>query len=488
MSVIRRSVIASVADKYATQVISVVTLATMSRILTPAETGIYLLASTVILLLDNLRLFGTGIFIVQEKTLAPQTVRTVFTITLLISLSLAGLLVAASDLIAGFFHEPQVGRLLVVAALSFVIAPFGGPLLALMQRDLSFTRLAMLNVAMALVNAGVTITLGAMGWGPVSHVWGIVAAGAVLALGAMLLRPEFWVFRPSLQGARRILSFGAVSSSVTVLNMAYEMLPRLALGRLLGVDAVGIYARAVTVCQLPDRALVSALQPVVLPAMAMHARQGGDLRVSYLRGHALMSAIQWPTLMMLALLANPVVAILLGAQWSETPPLVRIIATATMALAPAFMTFPLLVSVGRIRDTFWASLICLPPSVLAVVAAAHLGLTAVAASLLVIAPFQMVVALLFIRRAIGLRLGQLWVASLRSIGVTAATAALPLAVIATSGRGFDLGMGQTAVAVAGGAIGWLAGIMLTNHPIRSEIMAVWRMIARPRGPATHPAE
>ena len=151
MSVIRRSVIASVADKYATQVISVVTLATMSRILTPSETGIYLLASTVILLLDNLRLFGTGIFIVQEKTLAPQTVRTVFTITLLISLSLAGLLVAASDLIAGFFHEPQVGRLLVVAALSFVIAPFGGPLLALMQRDLSFTRLAMLNVAMALV-------------------------------------------------------------------------------------------------------------------------------------------------------------------------------------------------------------------------------------------------------------------------------------------------------------------------------------------------
>ena len=90
MSVIRRSVIASVADKYATQIISIVTLAVMSRVLTPAETGIYLLASTVILLLENLRLFGTGIFIVQERTLAPQTVRTVFTITLMISVTLAG--------------------------------------------------------------------------------------------------------------------------------------------------------------------------------------------------------------------------------------------------------------------------------------------------------------------------------------------------------------------------------------------------------------
>ena len=487
MSVIRRSVIASVADKYATQIISIVTLAVMSRVLTPAETGIYLLASTVILLLENLRLFGTGIFIVQERTLAPQTVRTVFTITLMISVTLAGGMILGSGLIAGFFREPQVGHLLVVASLSFVIAPFGGPLLALMQRDLSFTRLAVLNVAMALVNAGVTITLGTMGFGPVSYVWGIVASGATLALGAMLLRPDFWVFRPSLHDARRILSFGAVSSSVTVLNMAYDMLPRLALGRLLGVDAVGIYARAVTVCQLPDRALVSALQPVVLPAMAMHARLGGDLRVSYLRGHALMSAIQWPTLIMLALLADPVVAILLGPQWEQTPPLVRIIAIATMAMAPAFMTFPLLVSVGRIRDTLWSSLICLPPSILAVIVAAHLGLTAVAASLLIIAPFQMFVALLFIRRAIGLRIGQLWAASLRSIAVTAATAALPMLVIATSKDGFDLGMARTAVAVAGGAIGWLAGIVLTDHPIRSEIMAVWRMIAQGRRPATQPA-
>lgn len=475
MSAIRRSVIASVADKYVSQIISVVTLAIMARILTPSETGIYLLASTVIVLIENLRVFGTGIFIVQEKTLERATVRATFTITFVISMALALGIYLSAGLIAGFFHEPELEHLLGIATIAFVIAPFGSPILALLQRDMSFTSLAFLNVTMAVVNAVVTICFAMWGFGPASYVWGIVASGATLAIGAIVIRPEFWVFRPSLFDARRILSFGAISSSVTVLNLAYDLLPRMALGRLLGVDAVGIYARAVTVCQLPDRALVSALQPVVLPAMAMHSRQGGNLKTSYLRGHTLMSSIQWPTLMMLALLASPVVAILLGSQWTETPPLVRIIALATMALAPAFMTFPVLVSVGRIRDTLWSSLICLPPSILAVIVAAHISLTAVAGSLLVIAPFQMFVALIFIRRAIGITWTELAEASTRSVLLTAGTAFIPALIILISPRGLDLSMPETVFAVAGGAVGWLTTVFLTGHPIKTEVTAIWRM-------------
>ncbi len=477
MSAIRRSVIASVADKYASQIISVVTLAAMSRILTPSEIGLYLLASTVILLVENLRIFGTGIFIVQEKTLERETVRTAFTITLLISLGLALGIYLSADLISAFFREPGLRHLLVVATLAFVIAPFGNPILALLQRDLSFSVLAVLNVTVAIVNAVVTIGLATWGFGPVSYVWGIVASGLVLVIGAICVRPEFWVFRPSLHNARRILSFGAISSSITVLNQAYELLPRMALGRILGVDAVGIYARAVTVCQLPDRALVSALQPVVLPAMAMQSRMGGNLKTSYLRGHTLMSAIQWPTLMMLALLANPVVAILLGAQWTETPPLVRIIAIATMTMAPAFMTFPVLVSVGKIRDALWSSLICLPPSILAVIVAANISLTAVAASLLIIAPLQMFVALLFIRRAISMTWTELAIASQRSILLTVGTALVPSMIILFSPHGFDLSMVETSFAIAGGGIGWLVAVVLTDHPIKLEVLAVWHILA-----------
>lgn len=476
MSAIRRSVVASFADKYVSQVIAVATLAVMSRILTPAEIGLYMLANTVIMLADNLRLFGIGTYIVQARELDRVAIRTAFTVTLVVSIGVALAINLTASRISGFFHAPELARLVSLSTLAFCVLPFGAPLVALLQRELAFTALAWMNVAAAFINAAVTIALGATGFGAASYVWGFVAASAAATIMAILFRPDLWIFRPSLAGARRIISFGMLSSSVTLINVAYDLLPRLALGRLLGVDAVGIYARAVTVCQLPDRAIVSALQPVVLPAMAAHSRSGGHLKASYLRGLTLMSAIQWPALMMLALLADPVVRLLLGPQWGEAVPLARMIALATMALAPAFLTFPVLVATGRIRDSLLSSLIALPPSALIVIGAATIGLWQVAASMLVIAPLQMFVALLFVRRAIDLNWSELLIPARASAAMTIGTAIPAMLVLALSPNGLALGFGETAVAILGGGLGWLAALHLLDHPLKSELWSVLRMV------------
>jgi O-antigen/teichoic acid export membrane protein len=467
---VRRSVIYSLLDKYLVQILQIVTTAIMARLLTPAETGLFMVAQAVILLADNFRIFGVGVYIVQEPDLRPEMIRTAFTVTLIVSLAIGGFIFLGAGGIASLYDTPALSGLLMVAALNFLFLPLASPNIALMQRELAFNALAAINVAAALTNAIVTILLGFAGFGAVSFAWGFVASGIVTAALAIALRPAFWIFRPTLQGARRVLTFGGVSTLVTVINLGYDLLPRLALGKILGFDAVGLYGRALTVCQLPERAVISALQPVVLPAMAHRARAGGDLKEGYLRGHMFVSAVQWPCLIMLALLAEPVVRILLGAQWGEVPALVRVMAPAMMALAPAFMTYPLLVAAGRIRDTLLASLVSLPPSVALVVFAAHHGLEAVALSLILSAPFQMFVALWFIRRATGLTWAEVWHASRLSLGVAFATALLPVLLIALSPTGFDLGWIQTILAIAGGALGWYVAVQALAHPVGAEIV------------------
>ncbi|MRX51816.1 oligosaccharide flippase family protein [Paracoccus sp. S-4012] len=477
MSKVRTGIFFSAADKYATQALAVATMAIMSRLLTPAETGLYLVANGLILLADQFRAFGVGVYIVQERELDRNAVRAGFTVTFAISLAIGAAVWASADLVAAFYGDPALARLLVIAALAFAVIPFGSPVIALLQRELAFGMVARINVTAAVAGFVVTVGLGLAGFGPDSYLWGFVATSATLAVMAFAVRPETWIYRPSLRRARRVLSFGITSSAVTLINVAYDMLPRLAFGKMLGFDAVGLYSRALTVCQLPDRMIGSALQPVMLPAMAAEARAQGDLKASYLHGHALMSAAQWPALVLLALLADPVVRILLGNQWGEAVPLVRIVAMANMALAPAFMTFPLLVSLGRIRDALTASLISLPPSAAITIFAANFGLTAVAASLFVTAPFQMLVALYFIRRVIGLTWGELLRASGASAAVTAATAACPVLVILLSADGLALGWGGTALALGGAALGWVAAVMLLDHPLRRELCVIADMAA-----------
>lgn len=476
MSLVRSSVLASFADRYVSQALTLVTLAVMSRLLSPEEIGLYLVVSSLVMLADNFRAFGVGLYIVQAPELRRDDLRAAFTVTLVLSVAIALGTLASADWIAGFYGSPELARLLAVASLGFFAIPFGSPLLSVLQRELAFGTLAKLNVTAAGLNSLVAITLAVLGHGPISYVWGYVASTAFLSVAAVMMRPDLGIFRPSLREARRILTFGGVSTVVVLVNMVNDMVPRLAFAKLLGFDAAGFYGRALTVCQLPDRALLSAIQPVVLPAMAAHARAGGDLKESYLRGLTLITSVQWPALVLLALLADPVVRVLLGAQWDAVAPLVRMVALGMTALAPALMTFPLLVATGRIRDALLASVIAVPPSIAISIGASTFGLTAVAASVLVTAPLQMLVALVFVRRAIGLRGSEIVRASRESLALAAGTALVPAAMVLLSPHGFRLGWGEAAFALVGAAAGWGVALLATGHPLRGEISAALRML------------
>jgi hypothetical protein len=60
--------------------------------------------------------------------------------------------------------------------------------------------------------------------------------------------------------------------------------------------------------------------------------------------------------------------------------------------------------------------------------------------------------------------------------VAVGTATLPALVVLLSPNGLALGIGETAIATTCGAAGWLAAVMVTDHPIKREIVAVWRML------------
>jgi O-antigen/teichoic acid export membrane protein len=439
MSSVHRAIAFSAADKYASQLLQLVTLAIMSRLLTPGEIGLYMIASSIFVLADSFRTFGVGVYVVQEQDLRRETLRTAFTITLVLSLATAGVLTLLASPLAAFYADPELAHLVVLSTLALLFVPFASPVVALLQREMAFRALAIVNLGAGMTGSLVTISLGLAGVGAASYVWGTVAQSLAIAVIAIAIHRDGAIFRLSLTDARRMMAFGATSSSVALVNMAYDLLPRLAFGKILGLDALGIYARAVTVCQLPDRAIGAALQPVVLPAMAAHARAGGDLKASYLRGLTLITSVQWPTLVVLALLADPVVRVLLGAQWDAAAPLVRIVALGMTALAPALMTFPLLVATGRIRDALLSTAIAVPPSIAIAIGAATFGLTAVAASALVTAPFQMLVAFHFVRRAVGLEWREAFAAMRSSLAMTAGTAAVPALVVVASPHGFDLG-------------------------------------------------
>lgn len=469
---IRRSFILSFADKAVGLVLALATMAIVSRLMTPAEVGLFLVGSSLVILVEAFRDFGVASYLIQEKDLTPEVTRSAATLIGLMSLALGGLVVLGAGLAARAYDMPDLARIIRIAALAFMLAPISNPLLALMKRDMNFAAVARIGIAAAAVNALVTIGLAICGYGAFSFAWGAVMAAATTAAGAALCRPDWWIFRPTLRHWRQILPFGAWTTIVTLLGMLFDAMPRLILGRVLDFAAVGLLARAVSLTQLPDKVLLGAVPPVVLPALSARIRAGESIAGPYLLGLSLITAIQWPALLGLALLADPIVRLLLGPQWLEVIPLVRIVALAAMILAPVYLAFPVLVSVGRVREMALVSLVALPVAMAAIWLASPFGLTAVAWSLIPANAANVLPLLVLVRRHVGFRWAELGRVVLRSALVAGCAAMAPAGMVLLHGAA--MGLPLAGLSAAGAVIGWGVGLALAGHPLGIEISRLGR--------------
>lgn len=474
---VRRSMLFSAADRYVTLVVNLVLTAVVARLLTPEEIGIFAVGAAFLAVIEALREFGAPTYIVQERDLTREDVRTTATVMFVLAFAVSASLVAGAPALASFYGDLRLGPILQVSAGGVLIGAVSGPFLALLRRNMEFRALAVINVTAILANATATIGLILLGWGAMSLVVALFIANVVVAVGAFASRPEPWILRPCLKGWRRVLGFGSYASATACLNVLHGVLPQLLLGRLLGLDSAGLYNRAAMLCQLPDRAVISAVQPVILPAFARQVRAGADLRMPYLRALSLLSAVHWPILACMAIGSDVVVRVLLGTQWDAASPVVRVLCTGSMAMVAAPLTYPVLVATGRVRDTLTSSLISLPLSAMAMVVAAPYGMLAIASTTLVTLPFQAFVAIWLIRRQIRFGWGEFTRAFGESAVVTLMTMAVPVGCRLAFGPLLEMAAPAQVLAIVGAGLGWLAGLVVTRHPLWVEVRHAWRRIS-----------
>lgn len=466
---LHRPLLYSALDKYLGLLINLATTAVVARLLSPDEIGVFVVGSAVTLLAEALRDFGTGSYVIQLRDDDPVALRTAFTVTMAVSLALAVGLFLLARPIADFYADARLIPVVQVAAGGLLLSALASVPAALLRRELAFGPLAVINTTGLLVNFLASVAFISLGFGYLGLVCASFMASLASSIGTIACRGQIWIYRPSTARWREVGSFGGFASATSLLNVFFTVLPQTLLGRLAGFDAAGLYTRAMTLCQLPDRAIVGALQPVIFPAFAAEAREG-DLRATYVNTLGLLSAAQWPVLACVAVMAEPVVHVLLGPKWTSAAPLLRVLAISYMAMMPAPLTYPTLVALGRIRDTLTVSLVSLPLGILAMAIAAPFGVMAVAVSMLFAWPLQIAVAMAFICR--GARLswrdvgGALW----KSIPVTVLAALVPLVVAFSNGFRPDLPITALASAALGALAGWLLGLMLTRHPLLGEIL------------------
>ncbi|HET7314995.1 lipopolysaccharide biosynthesis protein, partial [Salinisphaera sp.] len=378
---IRVALMLSGAQQYTNLLVTFPTIMILSRLLTPAQVGVYSVAVAFVNLVHMLRDFGTTEYLVQVKTLDRDTTRSAFTVTLLIAWSLAGVIFLASPLIADFFREPGLGSVLRILAITYLMLPIGSTTSALLARDMQFGIRYKINTTALFVQNGLTIGLAWYGWGYYSPAWGAVAGMATTVSGCLYWGRHHRVRGVGLKQWREVTRFGVKNTVGTIMNQLGEGAPDFVIGRLLGFSQVGMFSRGYGLVRMFNDNISGAIGAVSYSAFSQRHRDGESAGALFLRSITYITGVGWPFLGFASLMAFPIIRIFFGDQWDTAVPILRFLALAS-ALALLVLQYQnFLTAIGRVGlaalwMTAWQVI-----TIGALIGGAFVGVVAVAAAL-----------------------------------------------------------------------------------------------------------
>ena len=470
---VRGAAVWAMGGQYLTFAIQFATSVIISRFfLEPAEVGLFSIALAAALLVAVLQDFGLSRYISGLPQLTPEEVRRCSSVALIFSVLIAGLIALAAWPLARLYDMPQLWPLLTIIAGSYLFVPLAVVPMALMARSMRFHGHFAVNVGSAAVQAGVALSLAAMGFSSFSLAWATLAAGLAKGVIAQILQPGS-PFPLRLDGLRPVVSFGSKTSALYLTGALGSRTPDLIVGKLVNLAAVGLYSRASGLADQFRTLIAGAIGSVFYPAFARIRDRGEPLGPAYLRVCAGYMAIVWPGMAWLALAAEPIVRILYGEAWLGTAPLLTLVAlhSGLMMALPLVSELPILL--GRLNRLILLNVAETIMSIALLVAGSVMaGALGAAASRLVYAVAFMLLYFPFMRVVVGFDLRSYFQTCLRSALATAA-AVLPLAlgyalVQPPSHFGF---IGLVASAAAG-AVLWLAAMVALRHPAMDDLRGI----------------
>lgn len=466
----RNAVAFSFAAKYAMLGLRLASLLLLVRLLPPEEFGVFAVAGAVVSLIFVFGEFGLHSYLIQ----VPRLTRAVVAGAVGLCTALTGAAFAAVLLLVfgfpGLLPGPEAAPVLLLLAAATAVQPIGLPVAAKLQRDMRFDRLLVIDLARTVVSVSLGIGLVLAGWGIIGLAWGAIADAVVGTGLSLAFAARRRLVRPSIRGWGPMLRFGLPFAMVDGLGRGSEAGVALLLGRTAGYGAAGLYDRALTVTKLLDKAFVQALAPVVLPVLSREVRGGGDLRRPYLRKVGALTAIYWPFFAVLALLAEPAVALLLGPQWAAAAPIVRALAVAELFAPFTALSAKFFNALDANAAYLRIQAVAVAVRLAAVALLAPISLEAAALGLALAAMLRMVIITLWLERRLRVPWSALGAHVARGAAIAAFAASGPATVLLVVGAPAGIGAGLLAAALAGA--GWVAGLAVTRHPLGRDLLDV----------------
>jgi PST family polysaccharide transporter len=315
----------------------------LARLLGPKDFGLVSMVTAFTGVLTLLRDFGLSSAAVQRATVTDEQISTLFWINLLVGVFLGLLTFAGAPAIAALYHEPRLFGVTAVLALGFVFNAAGIQHSVLLQRQMRFTSLAIINTTGLIVGTAIGIVGAEAGLG----YWALVAMAITVPLISTVgfWLASAWIPGPPSRGTgiRSMMRFGGTLTLNGLLAYLAYNFEKVLIGRFWGVDAIGIYGRAYQLINIPTENLNSAVGEVAFSALSRIQDDPTRFKRYFLKGYSLVLGLTLPITVVCAFFADDLILVVLGPKWKDAAPIFRL-------LAPTIATFAIINPLGWVLN------------------------------------------------------------------------------------------------------------------------------------------
>jgi len=370
-------------SRLSTQLFRFIIIVILARLLTPEDFGIVGLAAIFLGFITTINELGLSAAIVQRKEIDELHLSTSFWASVIAGMTLFIIVVLASPFVADFFHEDIVQPILIVSAIGLIIGSFIVVHHALLEKSLTFKKLAIAEVCAAFVSGMVSISFAINGYG----VWSLVFGGLAGGFVSVVILWKIVAWRPSLRFSfarfKELFGFGSHVMGSRVLNYIDSNMDYLVVGKLLGTSALGYYSFAYHLIMFPLTRISTMVTRVTFPAFSTIQDDNDTLRKGYLKVVRYISLITFPMLAGMFVVAPDFVVVVYGAKWAPMILPLQILCLAGAISSVGHTVGTILLSKGRADIQFKWNIFTAIVLPIAVIIGANYGIAGVAAAITV---------------------------------------------------------------------------------------------------------
>lgn len=325
----------------------VVKTAVIARILTPAQFGVFGVASLALHLLETFSETNIAQALIQKKQIDDHDMSSAWLIQIVRGILIGVLLFVAAPYIGAFFDEIEAVLYIKVIALAPVIRNFSSPALNVYRKQLKFQKEFMMKSITTVVEVVVGITVSLWTRSP----WGLVAsllAGAISdTILSFVLMPKVNLFVPTWSSAAKLLKFSGWLWASSIIFYFVNEGDDIFVGKYLNPTALAFYQNAFKIASLPATQITGIASQAIYPAFSNIQEDKQRLVRAFKKSLIVGTGATLAASLIIIIFAQPLTLLLLGDQWLNIIPALKVLTIYGIVRSISTIAGPVIMALNR---------------------------------------------------------------------------------------------------------------------------------------------